>query len=56
MILWGKEDTWIPLDRGNLLHEMIPGSLFHVIPDAGHLVIEERPELLVDKIRPFLLN
>jgi pimeloyl-ACP methyl ester carboxylesterase len=56
MILWGKEDTWIPLDRGNLLHEMIPGSLFHVIPDAGHLVIEERPELLVDKILPFLLH
>ena len=56
MILWGKEDTWIPLDRGNLLHEMIPGSLFHVIPDAGHLVIEEQPELLVDKILPFLQN
>ena len=56
MILWGKEDTWIPLDRGKLLHEMIPGSLFHIIPDAGHLVIEERPELLVDKILPFLLN
>jgi pimeloyl-ACP methyl ester carboxylesterase len=52
MILWGKEDTWIPLDRGNLLHEMIPGSLFHVIPDAGHLVIEERTELLVDKNQP----
>jgi pimeloyl-ACP methyl ester carboxylesterase len=56
MILWGKEDTWIPLDRGKLLHGMIPGSLFHVIPDTGHLVIEERPELLVDKILPFLLN
>lgn len=56
LILWGKEDTWIPLDRGKLLHEMIPGSMFHVIPDAGHLVIEEQPELLVEKIQQFLLN
>ena len=53
LILWGQEDTWIPLDRGKLLHEMIPRSLLHVIPDAGHLVIEEQPELLVDKIQLF---
>lgn len=53
LILWGKEDTWIPLDRGNLLHEMIPNSLLEVIPDSGHLVIEEQPELLVDKIQAF---
>ncbi len=56
LILWGVEDTWIPLERGELLHEMIPDSRFHKIPDAGHLVIEERPDLLVEKIRPFLLN
>lgn len=56
LILWGKEDTWIPSERGELLHEMIPGSLFQAIPDAGHLVIEEQPKLLVDKILPFLLN
>jgi pimeloyl-ACP methyl ester carboxylesterase len=54
LILWGREDTWIPSNRGELLHEMIPNSLFHVIPDAGHLVIEEQPEQLVGKIRPFL--
>jgi len=56
LILWGKEDTWIPLDQGKLLHEMIPGSLFHIIPEAGHLVIEEQPELLVEVIQSFLLN
>lgn len=54
MILWGKEDTWIPKDQGVTLHDMIPGAEFHLIPDAGHLVIEEHPELLVDKILPFL--
>jgi len=56
LILWGREDTWLPLERGKLLHKMIPGSSLHVIPDAGHLVIEEQPDQLIRKIRPFLQN
>jgi len=56
LILWGREDTWIPLERGEVLHGMIPGSLLQVIPDAGHLVIEEQPEQLMKKIHPFLQN
>jgi pimeloyl-ACP methyl ester carboxylesterase len=56
LILWGREDTWIPKEKGELLHDMIPGSLFHVIPEAGHLVIEEQPDQLIEKIRPFLQN
>ncbi len=56
MILWGTEDTWIPVERGKLLHAMIPNSSFYEIPDAGHLVIEEQPALLLKKIRSFLSN
>ncbi len=44
------------LERAEVLHDMIPGSLLHVIPDAGHLVIEEQPDQLIKKIRPFLQN
>jgi len=56
LILWGREDAWIPVERGKTLHDMIPGSLFHVIQDAGHLVIEEQPVRLAEKILPFLRN
>ena len=56
LILWGREDTWIPVERGEALHDMIPGSLLHVIPDAGHLVIEEQPDQLMKQIRPFINN
>jgi pimeloyl-ACP methyl ester carboxylesterase len=56
LILWGREDTWIPLERGEVLQDMIPGSILQVIPDAGHLVIEEQPEQLMKKIHPFLQN
>ena len=53
LILWGREDTWIPVERGAALHAKIPGSSFQVVPDAGHLVIEEEPGILVEKIRSF---
>ena len=56
LILWGREDTWIPLERGEVLHAMIPGSSLHVIPGAGHLVIEEQSDQLIEIIRPFLLK
>jgi pimeloyl-ACP methyl ester carboxylesterase len=56
LILWGQEDSWIPMERGEVLHGMIPGSSFHVISDAGHLVIEERPNELIKMIFPFLQN
>ena len=54
LILWGREDVWIPLERGEALHDMIPGSILRVIPNAGHLVIEEKPDQLIEEIRPFL--
>lgn len=56
LILWGREDTWIPLQQAEALHAMIPCSILRVIEDAGHLVIEEQPERLMEAIRPFLLN
>jgi pimeloyl-ACP methyl ester carboxylesterase len=56
LILWGSEDAWIPRERGDLLHKLIPGSLLFTIPEAGHLVIEEQPDRLIQRIRPFLLN
>ena len=56
LIMWGRQDTWIPFERGEALKELIPGSSLHLIPDAGHLVIEEQPDKLVEKIRPFLQN
>lgn len=56
LILWGQEDNWIPLERGKLLQDMIAGAQFQVIPDAGHLVIEEQPERLVVSVRGFLKN
>lgn len=53
LILWGREDSWIPLERGEQLKGVIPGSTLRVINGAGHLVIEERPDELAREILEF---
>lgn len=53
LILWGAEDVWIPIDRGQILRRSIPGSHFKAIPDSGHLVIEEQPGQLIQEILEF---
>ena len=54
LILWGEEDKWIPVEQAHSLHQLIPNSKLVTVPQAGHLVIEERPEILVREIKDFL--
>lgn len=54
LILWGREDSWIPLERGKDLHRMIPDSDLRIVDGAGHLVIEEKPDELVKEILDFI--
>jgi pimeloyl-ACP methyl ester carboxylesterase len=54
MILWGEEDRWISVEDGHKLASMIPGSIFKVIPDAGHMVQEDAPEAIVAALLGFL--
>jgi pimeloyl-ACP methyl ester carboxylesterase len=54
LILWGEEDKWIPVEQAHSLHQLIPNSKLVTVPQAGHLVIEECPEMLVREIKDFL--
>jgi pimeloyl-ACP methyl ester carboxylesterase len=43
LVVWGRDDTWIPIDRGHRLAELIPGARLHVLEAAGHLVQLDQP-------------
>ncbi|MTH96500.1 alpha/beta fold hydrolase [Roseibium sp. RKSG952] len=46
-VLWGEEDTWIPIEKGHALAQLVSKSPCQPIPGAGHLVQEDRPEAIV---------
>jgi pimeloyl-ACP methyl ester carboxylesterase len=53
-ILWGEEDSWIPVDRGRDLALRIPAATLRIVPGAGHLVQEDAPEAVVAELLSYL--
>jgi len=53
LILWGEEDTWIPVEQAYRLQQKISGAELKTIPETGHLVIEEAPVMLSKEIIEF---
>lgn len=54
LVLSGASDTAIPPERGEALAAAIPGARHAAIPEAGHLVAEERPEAFLEEVLAFL--
>lgn len=46
LVVWGRQDTWIPVDRAHRLVELIPGARAHLVQDAGHLIQLDQPAAL----------
>ncbi|EYD76583.1 putative oxidoreductase [Rubellimicrobium mesophilum DSM 19309] len=46
-VLWGEEDAWIPLEKGEELARLIATEPLVRVPVAGHLVQEDAPEAIV---------
>ncbi|WP_456277857.1 alpha/beta fold hydrolase [Bacillus sp. AK128] len=54
LLIWGKEDKVVPLKIGKRLNEDLPNSKLIVIDRAGHLIPEEKPNLIYSYIRQFI--
>ena len=50
LIIWGDSDAILPLTHGVRAHQLLPGSRFVVVPDAGHHPHEEDPDLVAAAI------
>lgn len=46
LIVWGEHDRIIPVGNAAIWAEAIPNSSVRIVPDAGHFVMQEKPETL----------
>lgn len=53
LIIWGDQDTVIPIGNGEKLFKSILNSRFVVFKECGHVPQEEKPELFVDVVSEF---
>ncbi len=54
VIIWGREDPWIPLASGEALRDALPDAEWHIIDAAGHLPMEEQPAAFNDILLAWL--
>jgi pimeloyl-ACP methyl ester carboxylesterase len=53
LLLWGENDSEIPLADGERLHKEIPGSRLVVFLNCGHIPHEEYPEAFTNVVTDF---
>ncbi len=54
LIVWGKDDPHFGPEWAHKLYETIPGAVrLELLPNTGHLVMEERPEALASLLMAF---
>ncbi len=54
LILWGEEDGLIPLESAYRFHEDLPNDTLVILPNLGHVPMEENPERSLKPVLEFL--
>lgn len=56
LLIWGAKDTWIPLDNGKRMNNLLPNATLYVIKNSGHVPMEENPKESLFILNEFLAN
>ena len=54
LILWGADDSWVPLSAGESLRDALPAARYVVLPGLGHVPFEEDPEAFTRAMQEWL--
>jgi 2-hydroxymuconate-semialdehyde hydrolase len=52
--LYGEFDRFLPAYWGTRLQETVPGSVFRIVPNAGHYAMLDQPRLVASELRTHL--
>jgi pimeloyl-ACP methyl ester carboxylesterase len=54
LLIWGEKDRMIPSSNAQSYAKVLPSSKTVLLPNLGHLVQEEQPELALTYVTDFL--
>lgn len=54
LIIWGEQDGILSIELARELHQALPNSELHILPDAGHNPMWESPEEFNELVLRFL--
>ncbi len=54
LVVWGREDAWIPVSHADRLVAAIPGARKLILESCGHMPQEERPAEVARLLKEFL--
>ena len=54
LIIWGRQDGLVPLNCGEIYHQVLQGSILHVIDQCGHSPQTEKREEFLEVTQSFL--
>ena len=54
MLVWGEQDSMIPVAHARPAHEVIPGSRLAIFPGAGHFPHRDDPRRFVEVLLDFM--
>jgi pimeloyl-ACP methyl ester carboxylesterase len=54
LVICGEEDKMMPVSCSQILVENIPNARIEIIPETGHMVMLEKPEMVRNLVEEFL--
>ena len=56
LVIWGEKDNLIPIEYYYKFKQKLPKANYAIIADAGHAPFAEKPALVYEKLRSFLMQ
>jgi pimeloyl-ACP methyl ester carboxylesterase len=56
LLIWGEDDTWVPLAVGQALANVISGAVLITYPETGHIPMEEQTDRFNQDLLDFLVR
>jgi len=54
LLVWGEQDSMIPVAHGHAAHKLVPSSRLEVFPEAGHFPQLDEPQRFIEVLTDFM--